>query len=122
MSDIVCLTTNVRAICGESPVWSNAEKVVYWVDITGRKIYWTVLYGGSTLIRITPDGEIDQQISLPVSQPTMPAFGGADMKTIFITSATQHMDENAIEAEAFAGELIMLETEFEGSPEGAFGG
>ena len=41
MSDIVCLTTNVRAICGESPVWSNAEEVVYWVDITGRKIYRT---------------------------------------------------------------------------------
>src|SRR5262245_12074403 len=28
-----------EAIVGESPVWCPAEQVLYWVDITGRKIH-----------------------------------------------------------------------------------
>jgi sugar lactone lactonase YvrE len=28
-----------EAIVGESPVWSPSERVLYWVDITGRKIH-----------------------------------------------------------------------------------
>ena len=37
--------------------------------------YWTVLYGGGKLIRVTPGGRRDRDIPLPVTQLTMPAFG-----------------------------------------------
>ena len=35
---IECVT-KTPALLGESPVWSVAEQVLYWVDITGRKLH-----------------------------------------------------------------------------------
>ena len=55
--------------------------------------YWPALYGGSKLLRLLSDGTVEREISLPVSQPTMPAFGGADTKTLFVTSASQKLSE-----------------------------
>ena len=84
--------------------------------------YWAALYGGAKLIRVTPAGTIDLEIPLPVSQPTMPAFGGADMKTIFVTSATQGLDDEALGAQSCAGGLLMIETAFVGCPLAPFAG
>ena len=42
--------------------------------------YWTALYEGGRVVRLNPAGEIVQEIHLPVRCPTMPAFGGADLK------------------------------------------
>jgi len=84
--------------------------------------YWPAMYGGSKLLRILPDGTIEREISLPVSQPTMPAFGGADMKTLFVTSACQKLRDRDRLAQPFAGGLLAVETDFVGHPVHAFGG
>ena len=52
----------------------------------------------------------------------MPAFGGADMKTLFVTSAAQKLSEADLRAQPFAGGLLAVETEFVGHPVHAFGG
>ncbi|GAB7542693.1 hypothetical protein CS8_023590 [Cupriavidus sp. 8B] len=36
--------------------------------------------------RFTPEGRLDRSIALPVKKPAMCSFGGADMKTLFVTS------------------------------------
>jgi|TARA_B100000315_G_scaffold257852_1_gene308103 sugar lactone lactonase YvrE len=84
--------------------------------------YWAALYGGARVVRINSAGEIDREIPLPVSQPTMPAFGGPEMKTLFVTTASQKLDETALAAEPEAGGLLMLETEVSGHPVYPFGG
>ena len=84
--------------------------------------YWTVLFGGGKLIRVTPDGRRDREISLPVSQPTMPAFGGADMRTIFITSAARNLDDEALKAQPCAGGLLALSVDVSGHEVYSFGG
>jgi sugar lactone lactonase YvrE len=84
--------------------------------------YWPAMYGGSKLLRVRPDGIVEREIPLPVSQPTMPAFGGADMKTLFVTSACQNLSEGDRQAQPFAGGLLAVETEFVGHPVHAFGG
>jgi L-arabinonolactonase len=84
--------------------------------------YWPAMYGGSKLLRYRPDGTIDREIALPVSQPTMPAFGGADMKTLFVTSAAQNLSERDLQAQPFAGGLLAVETDVVGHPVHAFGG
>jgi sugar lactone lactonase YvrE len=84
--------------------------------------YWPAMYGGSKLLRYRPDGTIDREIMLPVSQPTMPAFGGADMKTLFVTSACQKLSAHALRAQPFAGGLLAVETGFVGHPVHSFGG
>jgi sugar lactone lactonase YvrE len=55
------------------------------VDVEG--CYWSSLYEGSRVRRYDPDGKVMADYPLPVLNPTMPAFGGADMKTLFVTTA-----------------------------------
>ncbi len=90
------------------------------MDIEGA--YWTVLYGGGTLIRILPDGTVDREIPLPVTQPTMPCFAGPDMKTIVITSAAQKLSDEELEAQPLAGGLLALAVDVPGHPVYPFGG
>ncbi|MDE0537613.1 MAG: SMP-30/gluconolactonase/LRE family protein [Rhodospirillales bacterium] len=84
--------------------------------------YWTAQYGVGRLRRTLPDGSAGMEIPLPVSQPTMPAFGGPGMKTLFVTSARQRLGAEALSAQPAAGALLAVETEFTGAPVGEFGG
>lgn len=84
--------------------------------------YWTVLYGGGKLIRVTPDGDLDRIIPLPVTQPTMPAFGGPDMKTIFITSASQKLGADELASQPLAGGLLSVAVDVRGHDVHPFGG
>ena len=52
---------------------------------------WNAQWGASRIARYAPDGSLDQIIELPVSQPTCPAFGGEDLKTLYITSAQENL-------------------------------
>lgn len=48
---------------------------------------WNARWDGRCLLRLSPDGKVDRIIELPVSRPTSCVFGGADLKTLYITSA-----------------------------------
>jgi sugar lactone lactonase YvrE len=71
--------------------------------------YWSALHGGGKLRRFHSDGSIDRDIDLPVSQPTMPAFGGADLATLYVTSASDQMSAEAKAKEPHAGGLFRLD-------------
>jgi sugar lactone lactonase YvrE len=49
---------------------------------------WNCRWGGSCVVRFTPTGEVDQIIEMPVENITNCVFGGKDMKTLFITTAS----------------------------------
>ncbi len=49
---------------------------------------WNCRWGGSCVVRLTPTGEVDQIIEMPVENITNCVFGGKDMKTLFITTAS----------------------------------
>ena len=57
------------------------------VDADG--CYWSASVYGWAVIRVTPDGMIDRRIELPVQKPSMPAFGGSDLSTLFVTTIGQ---------------------------------
>jgi sugar lactone lactonase YvrE len=71
--------------------------------------YWSALHGGGKLRRFHPDGSIDRDIDLPVSQPTMPAFAGKDLATVYLTSASDQMSAEAKAREPLAGALLRLD-------------
>jgi sugar lactone lactonase YvrE len=73
---------------------------------------WNARYDGGCVVRIAPDGRVDRVVELPVSRPTTCAFGGADRKTLYITSARS--------AEQLSGSLFALELEVSGVPDGRF--
>jgi sugar lactone lactonase YvrE len=67
------------------------------VDTLGG--YWTCLFEGQRLARYSPDGTLIQEIRIPAQCPTMPCFGGPDLKTLFVTSASK--GRSAAERERF---------------------
>jgi len=50
--------------------------------------YWSAGVSAGVLNRIAPDGTIVKRIPVPVAAPTMPCFGGPDLKTLYVTSLT----------------------------------
>ncbi|MNL86599.1 SMP-30/Gluconolaconase/LRE-like region [compost metagenome] len=54
---------------------------------------------------------------MPVSQVTCPAFGGPDLKTMFITTAAKNLSAEQLAAERHAGSLFAIELDVAGQPE-----
>lgn len=52
--------------------------------------YWVAMYEGAQLVRLSPAGDLLARVPLPVRCPTMPCFGGHDLRTLYITSAAAH--------------------------------
>jgi len=55
---------------------------------------WNCRWGGSCIVRFTPSGKVDQIIEMPVQNITNCVFGGKDMKTLFITTASNDNKSN----------------------------
>jgi sugar lactone lactonase YvrE len=83
---------------------------------------WVALWGGWRVRRYTPDGRIERELRLPVPQPTSPAFGGADMRTLFVTSARRDLDAAALAAAPLSGSLFAIESDTCGLIEPRFAG
>ena len=78
---------------------------------------WNAQWGSWRIARYAPDGSLDRIIELPVAQPTCPAFGGSDLKTMYITSAMQGLSQQELENQPEAGKIISLELDVPGLPE-----
>jgi sugar lactone lactonase YvrE len=78
---------------------------------------WNARWGGSCVVRHAPDGSIDRVIEVPVSQVTCPAFGGPDLKTLFITTANKNLDAEQLAAEKVAGGLFAIAVDVAGLSE-----
>jgi len=64
---------------------------------------WNCRWGGSCVVRFTPTGKIDQIIEMPVENITNCVFGGKDMKTLFITTASNKGEnQNDLDGSLFA--------------------
>ncbi len=86
--------------------------------------YWSALPigpNGGSIARFTPDGVLDRVIELPVISCTMPAFGGPDMSTIYVTSGSlEHMVGQP--TTPVSGGIFAIETVYRGLPEVKFRG
>lgn len=89
------------------------------VDAEGG--YWLAVVGAGVLRRYTPDGVLDLEIGLPFSNPTKPAFGGPDMKTLYVTSTRLRLGSNGPMAAANGG-LFSLRPGQTGVPDTLFAG
>jgi sugar lactone lactonase YvrE len=78
---------------------------------------WSARWGASCVIRHAPDGSVDRVVELPVSRVTCPAFGGEDLRTLYITSAREHMTPEELEREPHAGSVFAVRVDVPGLPE-----
>jgi sugar lactone lactonase YvrE len=77
---------------------------------------WNAEWGAWRVVRRAPDGRIDRVIEVPVAQPSACMFGGADLSTLYITSAWEDLADDARAAQPHAGCLFAVEPGVKGLP------
>lgn len=88
------------------------------VDSQGH--YWTALFGGAAVARFDPEGQLVAHYPINALQPTMTAFGGPDMKTLFVTTARENMSSSELARWPDSGALLAMPVEVPGRPMAAF--
>jgi L-arabinonolactonase len=78
---------------------------------------WNAVFDGGCVVRYAPDGRIRSTVQLPVSRPTACTFGGADLATLYVTTARFRLAPDKLAAEAHAGGLLALDVGVKGLPE-----
>lgn len=84
------------------------------VDADG--CYWTCANDAGLLLRFTPDGRLERKLALPAAKPSMCAFGGAGLDTLFVTTICP---EAVGEHDGF---VLALQPGVRGLPEPEFSG
>lgn len=83
---------------------------------------WVAIYDGWRLHRYAPDGTLVRVVELPVQRPTMVAFGGTDLRTLYITTASQKLTAEELARQPLAGALLAMPAGVAGVADAAFAG
>ncbi len=84
---------------------------------------WVAMYGGGCLVRLTPRGNVDCRIEVPLARlVTSCVFGGDDLSRLFITTAAEPMSPSDLKVQPNAGGLFVCEPGWAGLPPVAYGG
>lgn len=84
------------------------------VDVEGA--LWVAMFEGQRLLRLAPDGHVLQDLPLPVRCPTMPCFGGADLRTLYVTTARDKRPAEELAAQPLAGSVLVTRVAVPGLP------
>jgi sugar lactone lactonase YvrE len=81
---------------------------------------WVAIYGGAQVRRYSPDGELREIGAVPASQTTSCAFGGLELKRLYVTTATEGWSDEQRRAEPAAGRVYRHDTDATGRPADPF--
>jgi sugar lactone lactonase YvrE len=82
------------------------------VDAEGN--YWIAMFEGGRLLKLSPGGELLREVPLPVRCPTAVAFGGADLRTLYVTSASHGRSAAEIEQYPLTGKVLCMKVDVAG--------
>ena len=85
------------------------------IDNAGN--YWSAQYEGGCVLRYSIAGEITGIIHVPSKRVTMVAFGGADLRTLYITTARDGATENELMTDTHAGGIFACDMDIPGRAE-----
>jgi sugar lactone lactonase YvrE len=88
------------------------------VDVEG--CLWVAVWGSGTVRRYATDGRLLDEIRVPASQVSSCVFGGPDLSLLFMTSATENLENP--DAEPEAGAVFVTEPGVQGFAPDRFGG
>jgi sugar lactone lactonase YvrE len=63
---------------------------------------WVALWGGGAVQRYASDGSLDARLELPARNVTSCCFGGADLSTLYVTTAARGADGEPLAGAVFA--------------------
>jgi xylono-1,5-lactonase len=83
---------------------------------------WIAFWDGGCLRRLSPRGQVVQEVPLPVRRPTCPAFGGPDLDQLYVTSACTGLSDAELGHQPWAGGLLRVDVGVRGRAPGCFNG
>jgi sugar lactone lactonase YvrE len=88
------------------------------VDSAGN--YWSAFYRGGQVLQISPLGDVIARYPVPAMCPTMCAFGGEDLRTLYVTSARQQRESDELARLPQSGGIFAMRVDTPGLPEARF--
>jgi xylono-1,5-lactonase len=88
------------------------------VDAEGN--VWIALFGGGRIERYSAAGVLIGSVAFPVSNITKLAFGGDDLRTVFVTTAWKGLSPAQREREPLAGALFTFQSDTPGLAQNDF--
>ena len=83
---------------------------------------WVALHGGWGLNRYTAEGELLEEVRLPVAKVTSCCFGGPGLRHLYVTTRRESLSEAELAQQPLAGALLRLDLGVAGLPTNAFAG
>jgi sugar lactone lactonase YvrE len=83
-------------------------------SIDAEGCLWIALWGGWAVRRYSPSGALLECLAFPCANVTKLAFGGADYRTAFVTTAWRGLSATERAAQPTAGDLFSFRTEVPG--------
>jgi sugar lactone lactonase YvrE len=90
------------------------------VDVAGN--YWVSMFEGRRVCCFAPDGTLLRQIATPAQCPTMPCFGGEDLRTLYLTTARHGRSATELAAFPDSGAVFFMRMDTPGLPVNMFAG
>lgn len=84
------------------------------VDVQGN--YYVAMFEGARILKLSPQGELLADIPVPAQCPTMPCFGGADLRTLYLTTARQNRSPQELQTYPEAGCIFSMQVDVPGLP------
>jgi sugar lactone lactonase YvrE len=84
------------------------------VDADGS--YFASMFEGRRVCKFAPDGTLLAQFDTPAQCPTMPCFGGPDLKTLYLTTARHKRPAEELAAMPDSGCVFAMQVEVPGLP------
>lgn len=77
---------------------------------------WIAQFGGWRIDRYSPQGELLSSVPFPCSNVTKLAFGGPDLRTVFVTTARKGLSPEQLLRQPAAGALFSFRSDVPGLP------
>ena len=78
--------------------------------------YWSAINGQGRILRFDPDGKLERELRVPFTFPTMVAFGGPELRTLFVTSGRWAIADKDAADHPLDGSIIAIEAPVPGLP------
>jgi len=91
------------------------------LTVDSQGYIWSAHWNGWRITRYKPNGQIDLVVQMPVPYVTSCSFGGPDLKTLYITTASRGLTQEELVKAPLAGYIFALETTTTGLTEPVYG-
>jgi sugar lactone lactonase YvrE len=113
----------VQRRLGKMQIFAQVPKEEGFPDgltVDSQGYLWSCHWDGWQITRYTPIGEIDAIIPMPIPRPTSCCFGGPDLTTLYVTSASINLTAAQLADAPKSGMIFAIETDIKGLAEPSY--